>query len=110
MNEELSELRQAQEELNEFFDRLKVLNTNAIKLAESIKSRADDREYVISMRPMLGHSYKEVCKLRDEWKDYCTKWNHLMDEDIRTITNCTTQKIEEFKDIIAKILQLSLRI
>ena len=110
MNEELSELRQAQEELNEFFDRLKVLNTNAIKLAESIKSRADDREYVISMRPMLGHSYKGVCKLRDEWKDYCTKWNHLMNEDIKAVAKDTTHKIKDFKDIIASILQLSLRI
>ena len=110
MNEELSELRQASEELNEFFSRLKVLNTNAIKLAESIKSRIADREYVISTRPTLGHSYKEVCKLRDEWKDYCIKYNHLMNEDIRAASNCATQKIEEFKDIIAKILQLSLRI
>ena len=110
MNEELNELRQATEELNEFFDRLSVLNANAVELTESLKSRTDDREYIISIRPTLGHSYKEACKFRDEWKDYCTKWNHLMDEDIRAVLNGATQKIEDFKDIIASVLRLSLTI
>ena len=107
MNEELNELRQASEELDEFFGRIKVLNSDSVKLTESLKSRTDDKEYIISIRPTLGHSYKEVCKLNDEWKDYCIKWYHLMDKDI---INSATNTIENFKDIIASILRLSLKV
>ena len=110
MNEELSELRQASEELDEFFGRLKILHTDAIELLESAKSRSDDREYLISTRPTLGHSYKEACRLRDDWKDYCSKWIHLMDEDIKVVTASTTKKIENFKDIIARVLRLVLTV
>ena len=99
---------QASVELDDFVFKFKALNTDLITLLESATLRLDDKEYLVSLRPTLGQSYKEACNLRDEWKDYCSKWNHLMDEDIKAIAISTTDRLEKCKDVIAKILHFIL--